>query len=110
MDVSDGERRGAPTEPRGRPARAEDRDAVLAFCARTWGDGDYIAEVWDDWLGDQRGVLLVATLDERPVGLIHVRLLSAVEPWLKGIPWAPAVHSQGAGPVRRSEGGGPDAE
>src|SRR5258706_10669453 len=104
MDVSDGERREAPTEPRVRPARPEDRDAVLAFCARTWGDGDYIAEVWDDWLGDQRGVLLVATLDERPVGLIHVRKLSADEAWLEGIRVDPAVHRQGVGRVLTSRG------
>src|SRR5258707_12126499 len=104
MDVSDGERREAPAEPRVRPARPEDRDAVLAFCARTWSDGDYIAEVWDDWLGNQRGVLLVATLAERPVGLVHVRKLSADEAWLEGIRVDPAVHRQGVGRVLTSRG------
>ena len=104
MDVSDGERREAPAEPRVRPARPEDRDAVLAFCARTWSDGDYIAEVWDDWLGNQRGVLLVATLAERPVGLVHVRMLSADEGWLEGIRVDPAVRRQGVGRVLTSRG------
>src|SRR5258708_38740556 len=104
MDVSDGERREAPAEPRVRPARPEDHDAVLAFCARTWSDGDYIAEVWDDWLGNQRGVLLVATLAERPVGLVHVRMLSADEAWLEGIRVDPAVRRQGVGRVLTSRG------
>src|SRR5580765_381984 len=46
-----------------RPAQPGDRDAVLAFCAHTWSDGDYIEYVWDDWLADDRGVLLVGLLD-----------------------------------------------
>src|SRR5258708_19169653 len=104
MDVSDGERREAPAEPRVRPARPEDRDAVLAFCARTWSDGDYIAEVWDDWLGNQRGVLLVATLAERPVGLVHVRTVSTDEAWVEGIGVDPAVRRQGVGRVLTSRG------
>ena len=54
---------------RSRPAREDDREAVLAFCARTWDDGDYIQYVWEDWLRDTSGALLVATLAGRPVGL-----------------------------------------
>jgi ribosomal protein S18 acetylase RimI-like enzyme len=68
-----------------RPARAEDRDTVLAFCANTWEDGDYIDEVWDEWLQASNGQLLVATLDERPVGIINIRMLSKSEAWLEGV-------------------------
>ncbi|HLY30181.1 MAG TPA: GNAT family N-acetyltransferase, partial [Ktedonobacterales bacterium] len=87
-----------------RRARSEDRDAVLAFCARTWGDdGDYIPYVWDDWLADmngesaRHGVLLVATLDERPVGITHIRLLSEDEAWLEGVRVDPTERRAGVG-------------
>ena len=38
-----------------RPARPEDREAVLAFCMHTWDWGDYIESVWDEWLHDPQG-------------------------------------------------------
>jgi ribosomal protein S18 acetylase RimI-like enzyme len=68
-----------------RPAREDDREAVLAFCARTWDDGDYIQYVWEDWLHDTDGALLVATLAGRPVGLAHLRMMSADEAWIEGV-------------------------
>jgi ribosomal protein S18 acetylase RimI-like enzyme len=80
-----------------RPARAEDREAVLAFCADTWEGGDYIAAVWDEWLADTGGALLVGTLDGRPVGLIHLRRFAADEAWLEGIRVDPAVRGRGIG-------------
>ena len=85
-----------------RPARPEDRGAVLAFCADTWEYGDYISHVWDAWLRDERGTLLVAVVDDRPAGIVHVRMLSADEAWLEGIRVDPAVRRQGIGRVLTS--------
>ncbi len=68
-----------------RPARAADKQAVLAFCAHTFDWGDYLPEVWDEWLADARGQLLVATLDEVPVGVAKVTLLTPGEAWLEGL-------------------------
>ena len=82
-----------------RPARAEDKEAVLAFCAQTWPDGDYIPYVWDNWLRSERGVLLVAVAGERPVGVSHVALLSEDEAWLEGIRVDPRERRQGLGRV-----------
>ena len=82
-----------------RPARPEDRESVLAFCARTSPDGDYIPYVWGDWLSDQRGVLLVAAVADRPVGIVHVRMLSEDDAWLEGIRVDPAERRQGVGRV-----------
>lgn len=82
-----------------RPARPEDRAAVLAFCEGTWDDGDYIAEVWDEWQEASDGALLVAVLDERPVGVVHARLVSEDESWLEGIRVDPAVRRRGIGRV-----------
>lgn len=82
-----------------RPARAQDKDAVLAFCARTWPDGDYIPDVWDHWQADERGALLVAVVGERPVGIAHVKMLSDDEAWLEGIRVDPRERRQGIGRV-----------
>ncbi|MGZ3584831.1 MAG: N-acetyltransferase family protein [Ktedonobacterales bacterium] len=82
-----------------RPARAADREAVLAFCAHTWSGGDYIEDVWDDWLHDERGALLVAVMQDRPIGLLHVALLSDDEAWLEGIRVDPAQRRRGVGRV-----------
>ncbi len=82
-----------------RPARAEDRDAVLAFCARIWEGHDYIAYVWDAWLADPRGALLVAVErgSGRPVGVVHVRMASDDEVWMEGIRVDPDARRRGIG-------------
>jgi GNAT superfamily N-acetyltransferase len=78
-----------------RPAREDDRAAVLAFCAHTWEWGDYIEYVWEEWLHDQQGALLVATSDGIPVGITHMRMLSAQDVWLEGLRVDPAYRNQG---------------
>ncbi len=78
-----------------RSARPEDRDAVLAFCAQTWEWGDYIEYVWDKWLHDPNGVLLVAIMDGKPVGVEHMHMLSSTEAWLEGMRVDPAYRRQG---------------
>lgn len=85
-----------------RPARPEDRAAVLAFCAHTWSEGDYIESVWDAWMTDERGAFLVAELNGRPVGIVHMRLLADDEAWLEGIRVDPALRQQGVGRVLTS--------
>ncbi len=78
-----------------RPARPEDKEAVLTFCAQTWEWGDYIAEVWDVWLNDPAGLLMVAVLDGRPVAIEHMHMVAPQECWLEGMRVDPAVRGQG---------------
>jgi ribosomal protein S18 acetylase RimI-like enzyme len=86
-----------------RPARPEDRGAVLAFCAHTWSDGDYIEYVWDDWLKeDENGVLLVGLIDGQPVAIHHMQMISDDEAWLEGIRVDPAHRREGFGRVLTS--------
>jgi ribosomal protein S18 acetylase RimI-like enzyme len=80
-----------------RPAHPADRDLVLALCTRIWGEHDYIEWVWDDWLRDAAGVLLVATLDGRPVGIVHLRMMSDEEAWIEGVRVDPDLRRQGIG-------------
>ncbi len=84
-----------------RPARSEDREAVLAFSSHTWDWGDYIEYVWDEWLHDPQGMLFVATSDGQPVGVAHIRMLNKTEAWLEGMRVAPAFRRQGIAPSQR---------
>jgi GNAT superfamily N-acetyltransferase len=95
-----------------RRARVDDRDAVLVFASETFGGEDYIAEVWDDWLGAEDGICLAAVAQapadgresvdsdgrpieaDRPIAFSRVALLSATEAWLEGIRVDPAVRGR----------------
>jgi GNAT superfamily N-acetyltransferase len=78
-----------------RAARARDKDVVLAFCEHTFHWGDYLPLVWDEWLTDERGQLLVATLDDVPVGVARVVLLTPAEAWLEGLRVHPEYRRHG---------------
>lgn len=78
-----------------RPAQAEDRDTVLAFCAHTWTWGDYIERVWDIWLNDANGMIFVVTLDGQPVGMTHMLMVSPIDAWLEGLRIDPNFRQRG---------------
>jgi N-acetylglutamate synthase-like GNAT family acetyltransferase len=80
-----------------RRAVAQDKDAVLAFCARTFEWGDYLPEVWEQWLADEKGQFLVATQDGVPVGVAKVTLLTPSEAWLEGLRVDPQHRHAGLG-------------
>lgn len=83
-----------------RDARFEDRDAVFAFCARTWGDdGDYIPDVWDSWLTDTVSAVLVGVMDGQPVALSRVHMVTSDEAWIEGVRVAPEARRHGVGRV-----------
>ena len=79
-----------------RLARAEDREAVLAFCTHTWEWGDYIEYVWEEWLHDPDGALFVAAMDgDKPVAVSHLRMLNRTDAWLEGIRVDPTYRQRG---------------
>ncbi len=78
-----------------RPARPEDREAVLAFCRNTWEWGDYIEQTWDEWLNDPDGRLFVATVEEHPAGMVHLDMLTPIDAWLEGLRVDPQYRQQG---------------
>ena len=78
-----------------RPARPEDREAILSFCKRTWDWGDYIGDVWNEWLTDSVGVLLVAVVGEEMAGVGKVTMVSKAEAWLEGLRVNPPFRGQG---------------
>lgn len=86
-----------------RAARAEDKDAIVAFCQNTFSWGDYIADVWERWLTDAGGQLLVGLVDDQPVSVMHVALHGAMA-WLEGMRVHPDFRRQGIARLVEAEG------
>lgn len=78
-----------------RPARAEDRPAVEHICAHTWEWGDYLPDVWEEWLADPRGVLQVGEIDGRVVAVNKITFHQPDQAWLEGMRVDPEVRRQG---------------
>ena len=78
-----------------RPARPEDREAVLAFCQQTWEWGDYIEYVWEEWLNNPQGKVFVATKDGQPVAVANMRMLNKTEAWFEGMRVDPTFRQHG---------------
>ncbi|HZU11224.1 MAG TPA: GNAT family N-acetyltransferase [Chloroflexota bacterium] len=81
--------------PRIRRARRSDRAAMLDISRTIWEGHDYIPSVWDRWLRDPNGVVLVAEAKGRAVGLQHAVLHPDGSTWLEGIRVAPEARGQG---------------
>jgi GNAT superfamily N-acetyltransferase len=80
-----------------RPARPGDRDRVLAFTANTWEGGDYIDDVFEEWLRDAAGRFTVAELDNQPVAIGKLTDQGEGELWLEGLRVDPAYRKRGIG-------------
>jgi GNAT superfamily N-acetyltransferase len=78
-----------------RPARAEDRPAVEHICAHTWEWGDYLPDVWDQWLADPRGVLQVGEIDGRVVAVNKIAFHEPEQAWLEGMRVDPEYRRRG---------------
>ena len=80
-----------------RPARPQDKEAILSFCRNTFSWGDYIPDVWDKWLADQTGQIVVGVVDDQPVAMLHVALLENGVAWMEGMRVHPDSRRQGLG-------------
>jgi len=78
-----------------RRARPDDRPAMERICAQTWDWGDYIPEVWDRWLADQQGALIVGELAGEPAALSKITFLTPNQVWLEGMRVDPAHRQRG---------------
>lgn len=68
---------------------------MLAFCQHTFSWGDYIPDVWDTWLANENGQLLVGLVDHQAVGLAHVAFLERAVAWLEGMRVHPDFRRRG---------------
>ncbi|OLC61673.1 hypothetical protein AUH73_06605 [archaeon 13_1_40CM_4_53_4] len=68
-----------------RKATAVDKAPILEICKNIWNGHDYLPGVWDDWLADKDGRLIVATVKGRTVGVAHASLQTPDVAWLEGV-------------------------
>ena len=75
-----------------RRAKPSDKELVLDFCMNTFEWGDYIDRVWDKWICDPSGPLLVydssispSTSKSFPLGIIHIINCLGDILWLEGL-------------------------
>ena len=80
-----------------RPARPGDRRAIERICAHTWEWGDYIPEVWDQWLADEQGLPIVGELEGRVVAMSRIRFQAPDQIWLEGMRVDPEYRRRGIG-------------
>jgi GNAT superfamily N-acetyltransferase len=78
-----------------RPARRDDLPQVERICAHTWDWGDYIPDVWDEWLQGEEGSLAVAELGDAIVALGRVVVLPEGQAWLEGMRVDPDYRRRG---------------
>ena len=74
-----------------RKANNADKNIVLNFCKSTFKWGDYIDKVWDSWLNDSSGLLLVSDRYDEfnrksfPIALSHISECPKNILWIEGI-------------------------
>jgi len=78
-----------------RPGLRGDHQQVRSFCENTFHWGDYIPEVYMDWVTSDQGRVLVAELGQAVVGLVHVDMPGATEAWLEGMRVHPDFRRRG---------------
>ncbi len=78
-----------------RDAQPSDKETVVDFCKNTFSWGDYIADVWDDWI--LKGSLFVAVEDAIQVGLCHMVFTDDRQAWVEGIRIHPDYRRRGYG-------------
>lgn len=68
-----------------RPAHTSDTSHVFAFLQEVWEGEDYVPSVWDEWLRDPAGYLVVAEIEGEPIATGRITNLEWGEYWLEGL-------------------------
>ena len=80
-----------------RPLRSEDKPRVLEITAHTWGDGDYIPQVWERWLADPKGEFTAAVQEGVVAAIAKLTWQGEGQWWLEGLRVDPERRLQGVG-------------
>jgi GNAT superfamily N-acetyltransferase len=80
-----------------RPLHPEDKPRVLEITAHTWGDGDYIPEVWERWLADPQGEFTAAVQDGIVVAIAKLTWQGEGRWWMEGLRVDPERRLKGIG-------------
>ena len=80
-----------------RPLRPEDKPRALEITAHTWGDGDYIPQVWERWLADPKGEFTAAVQDGVVVAIAKLTWQGEGQGWMEGLRVDPQRQLRGIG-------------
>ena len=80
-----------------RRAKPEDTAEMLRITRNVWEGTDYLPHIWNDWLHDSSGYLMVGQVDGRVVGLQHIAVQDDGTAWLEGIRVAEEAQGTGLG-------------
>jgi GNAT superfamily N-acetyltransferase len=80
-----------------RPARVSDQADVTEFCKGIWDGGDYVPEVWEQWLQDSNGILAVAECKGHAIGCSKISRIAQGQWWLEGFRVAPQCQGMKVG-------------
>jgi GNAT superfamily N-acetyltransferase len=78
-----------------RPVLARDTEEVLEISSHIWEGGDYIPQVWEEWLADPDGLLGVAELSGRVVGVFKLTKFQEGEWYMEGLRVHPEFQGKG---------------
>jgi GNAT superfamily N-acetyltransferase len=78
-----------------RPALAKDTEEVMELSSHIWDGGDYIPQVWEEWLADPNGLLGVAESRGRVVGVFKLTKFQEQEWYLEGLRVHPDFQGKG---------------
>jgi RimJ/RimL family protein N-acetyltransferase len=77
--------------------RVEERDIpeIISFTTGTFEWGDYIPEVIEEWVDDPEGMVMVAVVAGKTVGVARTDLLTPTEAWAHGVRVNPDNRGEG---------------
>jgi ribosomal protein S18 acetylase RimI-like enzyme len=78
-----------------RPALAKDKAEVMEISSHIWEGGDYLPHVWNEWLADPDGLLGVAELEGRVVGVFKLTKFQDQEWYMEGLRVHPDFRDRG---------------
>jgi GNAT superfamily N-acetyltransferase len=74
---------------------AKDTEEVMELCSHIWDGGDYIPQVWDEWLADPDGLLGTAESNGRVAGVFKLTKFQDKEWYLEGLRVHPDFQGKG---------------
>jgi len=78
-----------------RPALAKDTESVMELSSHIWDGGDYIPLVWEEWMADPDGLLGVAEMHGRVVGVFKLTKFQEGEWYMEGLRVHPDFQGKG---------------
>src|SRR4030066_518928 len=78
-----------------RPALQKDTEDVMELCSHIWDGGDYIPQVWAEWMAAPDGLLGVAEMGGRVVGTFKLTKFHDHEWYMEGLRVHPDFQGRG---------------